>query len=369
MKWNLLILLSCTCVSVFTLHLRYAPNEINKAIKDKTPTSHLIKKLTLAKNYTDFVNALKKGFEATDNDNSFLNSLRAEFAKGSGKQKLVCEYETINVKDLVSTQSQIALSGSLEWIFSSKGKYTDYFGDSVTPGGRIVTYNHRYVIDGHHRWSQTYMLNPDAKINTVDCHDVPEDGDRPLATLRKFQAAVSAIVGCVPSSEVKDDNVYDMEPEKIKENLEKFISNSINKDSSQSVTNRIIADINKKKGNVIHQGEKKKTELIDYLMKNVQNFKSNSLRLPKAGPREEMPQTDSPTKTEKKENGKYVIHKFNNEKPENIPLDLKDNNVIHGSDNQIMAVINLMNNTEISLGFDINDELPEKYKQHTPKNN
>ena len=39
--------------------------------------------------------------------------------------------------------------------------------------------------------------------------------------------------GCENNNEIVakcclDDNVYDMEPEKIKENLEKFISNSIN---------------------------------------------------------------------------------------------------------------------------------------------
>ena len=55
-------------------------------------------------------------------------------------------------------------------------------------GGPVVTYNGKYVIDGHHRWSQVYAANPDAKVPTIDIRG----NLKPSEMLKVVHAAIAA---------------------------------------------------------------------------------------------------------------------------------------------------------------------------------
>ena len=49
----------------------------------------------------------------------------------------------------------------------------------------IVTYNHKYVIDGHHRWSELYMINPYAHIACLNIEPIKKE--EPLQMLKLIQ--------------------------------------------------------------------------------------------------------------------------------------------------------------------------------------
>jgi hypothetical protein len=76
----------------------------------------------------------------------------------------------IPVKSLFPTQSQIGLLdsiGFLAFILPDAVK-NSLSGQAEFKGERILTANGKYILDGHHRWSQTYIINPDAKIPALD---------------------------------------------------------------------------------------------------------------------------------------------------------------------------------------------------------
>ena len=76
----------------------------------------------------------------------------------------------IPVKSLFPTQAQIGLLdsiGFLAFVMPDAVK-NPLSGQADFKGERILTANGKYILDGHHRWSQTYIINPDAKIPALD---------------------------------------------------------------------------------------------------------------------------------------------------------------------------------------------------------
>ena len=101
------------------------------------------------------------------------------------------------VKDLFPTQAQIGLLDSIGFsafvnpessmaALSGEAKFKD--------GERILTANNKYILDGHHRWSQTYLLNPEAKIPALDLTlNVKDENEM----LKVIQMAIAATYGSI----------------------------------------------------------------------------------------------------------------------------------------------------------------------------
>jgi len=98
---------------------------------------------------------------------------------------------------LIPTQSEIDVDKSLAYPLhlDPYGKMAGGIGipqylkgGSFAPGGPIVTAGGKYIIDGHHRWSQLYLINPDAKIKAINM--MVRD---PIEALKITQMAIAAI--------------------------------------------------------------------------------------------------------------------------------------------------------------------------------
>ena len=107
----------------------------------------------------------------------------------------------IPVKDLQPTQSQIGLADSLGFLSTQKPEGgTAIAQGAVKPanvGGRIITANGKYIVDGHHRWSQVYLINPNA---TIPAYDFKVEGalDSPKGVLKLAHLAIAAVDKAVP---------------------------------------------------------------------------------------------------------------------------------------------------------------------------
>ena len=117
-----------------------------------------------------------------------------------GKSDGLTSDEAINVQDNVSyscrdlfpTQSQIGLQDSLAWLAKNnpEGAAALIKGDTTTFNeNRILTANGKYILDGHHRWSQVFLFNPDAKIPAVNLV-IPGYDEKQL--LKIIQLAIKA---------------------------------------------------------------------------------------------------------------------------------------------------------------------------------
>ena len=127
-------------------------------------------------------------------------------------------------RNLKPIQHEIDLEKSLEWV----GRHPENVplmlrGGTLGPehlGGNpmVISYG-RYIIDGHHRWSQVYMINPEARLKCINLH--VED---PGAALRKSQTAIAALTGEVPVARVEPGkNVYTMKPGEIRAAIPRYL--------------------------------------------------------------------------------------------------------------------------------------------------
>ena len=128
-------------------------------------------------------------------------------------------------QNLKPIQHEIDLEASLQWVGQTPDNVPLMLrGGTLGPehfgGVPLVASYGQYIIDGHHRWSQVYMINPEARLEVIDLN--VED---PRAALRRSQVAIAALTGEVPVARVgPSKNVFTMSPEEIRATIPKYLS-------------------------------------------------------------------------------------------------------------------------------------------------
>ena len=93
----------------------------------------------------------------------------------------------VETRNLLPSQSEIGLDNSLA--FPLKSDCSFYFKTPVVIKAPILTYNNLFIIDGHHRWSQTYCVNPQATMTAINFNY--KGNSNPYIALRVFQGAIA----------------------------------------------------------------------------------------------------------------------------------------------------------------------------------
>jgi hypothetical protein len=164
--------------------------------------------LIFKQNYAGFVSALGKF--ATD-------PKFRQFVKDSDAEKSQVKLVSIPVTKLIPTQNEIDVDKSLQFPLT-KAQAAAYAlkGGSVKIASPIITFNGKYIVDGHHRWSQLYAINKDAKIVAYDFTN-PEIKN-PLDALKLTQVAIiGAGATAIPKAVVKGSNLLKMDEKAIKD--------------------------------------------------------------------------------------------------------------------------------------------------------
>jgi hypothetical protein len=169
-------------------------------------------------------NKLTRLFDTTDYD-SFVDQLGVDVGDpdvkrilGQGLLDGVKSDDVVSsslvvheAKDLQPIQREIDLAKSLEDLGSDPKNVAlilkgGPLGPAQFEGKRIVTSRNKFIVDGHHKWAQIYMLNPQAKIESSNLNV-----ENPLNALMASQVAIASITGDVSSRKVaKGQNIYDM---------------------------------------------------------------------------------------------------------------------------------------------------------------
>jgi DNA repair protein RadC len=216
----------------------------------------------LKQDYQKFVELLGENIK----DKKFRDTIK-ELAK-ENKVKV----KTINVpcEKLQPTQSEISLSKSLLFPLTSP-YYADLYLKAQSPirikNNTILTCdNGRYIIDGHHRWSQVYVLNPKALMGCTDFYQL----NKPIEGLKATQLGIASDLGYVPTQTANDTNMLT-----VSENtLKNFVSDNITKEVREVFLN-----------NGIDNPE-------EHIWKNVRLLKTKNKPIKGASKRDFMPQTD-----------------------------------------------------------------------------
>lgn len=252
------------------------PDE-SKLTDDQKKNIEIIKnKLEGIEDYTTYVKA--------------LSSMKPEQAKllkelvGDGEYAKAVKVSTVSipVSTLHPTQQEIDVQNSL---FFPLNKNPDGIlpilrgtDDIVINKSPIIIYKYKdtyYIIDGHHRWSQVFMLNPNATMKAI-LYSSPENTDEtPVEMLRDFQLVIKATKGEVKVATAdKKYNVYTMTEQAIKDYID------------TNITEKAIAQFQKYKDGIQKKG------IVNYITKNAMTLKEKNGPAKGAPERGVMPQTD-----------------------------------------------------------------------------
>jgi len=108
---------------------------------------------------------------------------------------------TVSAKDLTATQAEIGFGNSLADQVANKYDATKTaLGLNGTPivmsskAGPvpILVYNGKYILDGHHRWSQIMMVNPDGAVKIDNLTGPAIDNEEEALKVMQFAIAATA---------------------------------------------------------------------------------------------------------------------------------------------------------------------------------
>ena len=288
--------------------LKKAAKKILSALADKEKLDEYVKEL----------NSILSGkADGEDNTKLWLKALALLFS-GNGdpesdtynKYECTGKIESISVSKLFPTQSEIDITNSAKWAtkdWGAKG-VANMFGNK--PFGAsfpvpVLVYNDgnkNWIIDGHHRWSQVALINPEANLACM----VIKGKETPQEFLKLTQSVIAGVVGLRGKGETlpvgkanPDNNIFGsaLKGEKLKQRvIEMFTENTVN---AKTVW-KILMKQNKmnQKGELIEEklgGHLKK--IIDSLGTLVMNnrdkmIENNQAPEKWAEPRPVMPQSD-----------------------------------------------------------------------------
>jgi len=144
------------------------------------------------------------------------------------------EGSPVAAKELTPTQMDIDTEKSLgDQMINKYGATASALEDVVTmpsPGGHIplLVFENKYILDGHHRWSQVLMTNPQGQM-TVSNLTSPAFGTGPEGAekaLKATQLAIAALAGNVVTKST-DLNLLKLPPEQLGEYVKKNITDDV----------------------------------------------------------------------------------------------------------------------------------------------
>jgi len=189
--------------------------------ESKQKLSNLFKK-----SYPEFVPLLGK----LTMDADFMNSLEGD---GDGEDKLVVTTKTIRCGDLIPLQNEIGAKESLDFPLKNKIDRNSVIkmcgqtecGPNIydSKGRTIITSGSKYIVDGHHRWSSVFVLNPDCLLQVKDIGQYKKGVDA-LKLSQVVIAVLSKAKGSLGSKKAKGLNILTASAKEIKDHIESVIT-------------------------------------------------------------------------------------------------------------------------------------------------
>lgn len=257
--------------------LNYTEFILEKKSDDENLKDQLLDYLK-GKNYEDYVETLEDMMK----DPKLRNLVEAGFDGTMGDLKLSFSEKVIPAANLNPTQNEIGLTQSLDYGLENPESFTIYFSPYAQIKFPIITLNGKYVIDGHHRWSQIFCFNPDAKVVCLDF----KANISPYDMLKITQGSIAATTGEVQSISKQGENLYDMSESAIRKHIEK------------KLTEPVFLAFKTHDGKTFVNRE----DVVDYLTNNCQKLVKEHPLLKGAPNRGYMPQTSPEPLTNMKKN-------------------------------------------------------------------
>lgn len=197
-------------------------------------------------------------------------------------EKISFSQGPVSLKALKPTQSEIGFSQSLQHLLDDKWRSLEsILKGTPDMGGPIVVANGEWIIDGHHRWSQAYIGNPDGKIDAINI----QTDLNPAQVKNVIHMAIAAAVGEVPSNDAKGENLLNAS----KDAILKYATDGL---KSNGKVVRTWMKFPKLIGTNDSNLEVAIPAIAEYIAENAVMMQKNNKPYSGAPPRSLMPQTD-----------------------------------------------------------------------------
>ena len=235
-----------------------------------------LEKWLKGKNYPDYVKTLNKMLD----DPKAKTLLEDGFGGDLGDTKFTFSVKLIKPLMLRPTQNEIDVDKSIKHALTKpENMKNDFSKEIIIANMPLVTFRGNYVIDGHHRWSEGAMINPEGRMV---CFDYDADIS-PIQMLKAVQGNIAAALAKrdadpeIPTGKTAGPNLFDREwdRDKIREYVESKLTDA-------------AADEYMKH----NKDMKSKEDVVGLLCENIWNLKINNYPEDNAPSRGEMPQTD-----------------------------------------------------------------------------
>lgn len=265
-------------------------NESNVAYDD---AAYKLRQMMSSKTgYKDFVNQLNKTLRSDTGE--FVDILRAGRKDGREADEIVSlKLGITRPVKLRPTQSEIGLDQSLKTLVSNPFKNADIMfsgnAHTVSAFDPVLIYNGKYIIDGHHRWSQIYCGNPNGKIKvlnmTVKGHP---DANDPQFALKVSQLAIAANVRFIKSNPMGGSNMLEATYSTIDSYVRSIVD--INRGKFGSLPEYVSAVLGETFTR--QNADRYLSSYIDYIYNNIKTMQVKSPPASNATKRDYMPQMD-----------------------------------------------------------------------------
>lgn len=267
-------------------------SSLKKFLYEKVTTQEEKLKSILNKDYQTFVKELNNNIDDPKFQDVLYNFSKENPVKFNSK--------IIPVTKLIPTQNEIDLEKTIKWWVKYPNTLNTILNSKVyNPGNSaIVTSKSKYIIDGHHRWSEAFIVNPDIKMRCLDIDNIED----PIKSLKAVQIGIANDIKQLPISNVNGINLLDVNENTFK----KYIENNI---TSECINVFIDNGID---------------NYLDYLWFNVTKMRNSNTPISGASKRDYMPQTgDSPQWDIKSAKLENILREGEDVEPE-VEIDLSD---------------------------------------------
>jgi hypothetical protein len=232
----------------------------------------------LGASYPEFVQKLGDNIK----DPKFV----AAIEKFSKENPVQTSDKNVPVTELQPTQNEIDVNKSLIYPLTNPKSASELLkgGDVAIARKKIVTAGGgKFIIDGHHRWSQAYVINPEISIAALDITNI-DDG---IDGLKATQMGIAASIKKVPTASVKGSNLLKMGENELKAYVKDTITKEVMKEFVKA--GKVKVNSNKDADNL---SDKNLNQVANFIWENVKQMQGGNQPVSGAPKRDIMPQTD-----------------------------------------------------------------------------
>ncbi len=207
----------------------------------------VLERWLVGKDYDEYVDTIDIMLKDPQTRKLLIDGFGGEF----GTMRFKYSVQEIEAKQLRPTQSELDLDKSLKYALTDIESCKETFDEPLIINKPIITFNKKFVIDGHHTWLQAMALNPHGKMFCFN-YDAKIT---PMQMLKAVQGVIAAVkaenktkenklkhsgVGKSDLYKMSKQDVYDYIKRNIKKNCEQYLCEEmrVGKDN----LSKVIAD-------------------------------------------------------------------------------------------------------------------------------